>query len=119
MLVPSIWEIKIPPRLHYFLWLLSKNKLFTRDNLGKRRKVEDSTCLFCEDKSLSNICFFSCAVAHQVWAVMSRIFGVQLGDSLESIGRFWLSNKSNGVLNIKTVQKWAITLWRKREELLQ
>ena len=32
VLVSSIWDIKIPPRVHYFLWLLSKNKLLTRDN---------------------------------------------------------------------------------------
>ena len=30
--VSTIWDIKIPPRVHYFLWLLSKNKLLTRDN---------------------------------------------------------------------------------------
>ena len=47
VVVPSLWSIKVPPRVHYFLWLLSKNKILTRDNLGKRMKVEDGSCLFC------------------------------------------------------------------------
>lgn len=34
VLVSSIWSIKIPPRVQYFLWLLSKNRLLTRDNLS-------------------------------------------------------------------------------------
>jgi hypothetical protein len=63
VLIPSLWEIKIPPRVQYFLWLLSKNKLLTRDNLSKRRKVEDPTCLFCNEHESVNHLFFECAVA--------------------------------------------------------
>ena len=44
--VSAIWSLKIPPRVQCFLWLLSKNKVLTRDNLSKRRKVEDTSCLF-------------------------------------------------------------------------
>lgn len=32
----SVWKIKVPPRVHIFLWLLSKNKILTRDNLQKK-----------------------------------------------------------------------------------
>jgi len=35
--VSSVWNITIPPRVQFFLWLLSKNILLTRDNLAKRR----------------------------------------------------------------------------------
>jgi hypothetical protein len=48
--VSAVWHIKISPRVHYFLWLISKNKVLTRDNLSKRRKVEDETCLFSGEK---------------------------------------------------------------------
>ena len=34
--IPSVWSIKIPPRVQVFLWLLSHKKLVTRDNLPKR-----------------------------------------------------------------------------------
>lgn len=33
--IPSLWSILIPPRVHIFLWLLSHNKIMTRDNLKK------------------------------------------------------------------------------------
>ena len=45
--VPAIWKIHIPPRVHVFLWLLSKNKLLSRDNLNKRQQLSDLSCLFC------------------------------------------------------------------------
>jgi hypothetical protein len=37
--VSSVWKLVIPSRVQFFLWLLSKNKLLTRDNLAKRRNV--------------------------------------------------------------------------------
>lgn len=107
-LISSIWEIKVPPRVQYFIWLLSKNKLLTRDNLGKRRKVEDVSCLFYNELESINHVFFECAVAQQLWSVLSSIFDISLGDSIESIGKLWLSNKRNGVLNVFT----SASLWR-------
>jgi hypothetical protein len=41
-----MWKIPVPSRLHVFLWLLANNKVLTRDNLAKRRAVNDKTCLF-------------------------------------------------------------------------
>ena len=76
ILVPSIWNLKLPPRVHYFLWLVCKNKILTRDNLGKRKKIEDDTCLFCNEKETINHLFFECVVAKQMWTILSSIFYV-------------------------------------------
>src|SRR4051794_27693296 len=35
--IPSLWKIHIPPRVHVFLWMLSKDKVLTRLNLNKRQ----------------------------------------------------------------------------------
>ncbi|WVZ98403.1 hypothetical protein U9M48_043853 [Paspalum notatum var. saurae] len=35
-----LWELKVPPQVHFFLWLLVNNKVLTRDNLGKRKKLQ-------------------------------------------------------------------------------
>jgi hypothetical protein len=43
MFVPVVWKLRVPPRIHFFLWLLSNDKLLIRNNLEKRRKVEDVT----------------------------------------------------------------------------
>jgi hypothetical protein len=55
--VPALWRIKIPPRVHFFLWQLINNKVLTRDNLAKRRKVEDPSCLSAQNLSRCSICF--------------------------------------------------------------
>jgi hypothetical protein len=46
---PVVWKIIVSPRFHIFLWLLTNNKILTRDNLAKRKYVEDLTCLFCSE----------------------------------------------------------------------
>jgi hypothetical protein len=35
----AVWKLKVPPRIHFFLWLLSNNKLLTRDNLEEKGKL--------------------------------------------------------------------------------
>jgi hypothetical protein len=116
VLVSSIWYIKIPPRVQYFLWLLSKNRLLTRDNLSKRRKVENPTCLFCNEQESVNHLFFECVVAKQLWNVLSSILGIQLGGALDNIGKFWLSSKHNGVLNMCTSAAfWS--MWKLRNDI--
>jgi hypothetical protein len=60
---PAIWEIKIPPRVHFFLWLLTQNKVLTRENVSKRKHVEDCSCLFCCERETVHHLFFDCVVA--------------------------------------------------------
>jgi hypothetical protein len=64
--LPAIWKLSIPPRIHFFLWLVSKNKLLTRDNLGKRRKVDDPSCLFYSEKESIPHLFFECVLTKKV-----------------------------------------------------
>ena len=61
--VSAVWSIKVPPRVHMFLWLLVNKRVLAGDNLAKRRKVEDESCLFCNEKETSQHLFFDCAVA--------------------------------------------------------
>jgi hypothetical protein len=64
--VPAVWKIMVPPRVHFFLWLHSKNKLLTQDNLEKRRTVDDTICVFCTERNHLPPIFFDCVVAHKV-----------------------------------------------------
>jgi hypothetical protein len=60
--VSAIWKRLVPPRVHFFLWLLSHNILLTKDNLMKRMKIADCSCLFCcEEESVRHL-FFECVV---------------------------------------------------------
>jgi hypothetical protein len=60
--------------------------------------------------------FFDCAVAVQLRVMLSDLLGVRLGGPLDSIGKFWLSNKKNSVINIFTSATfWC--LWTLRNDL--
>ena len=54
---PVVWKLLIPPRVQVFLWLLCKNRILTRDNLGMRREVEENSCLFCAEDEIINHLF--------------------------------------------------------------
>ena len=97
--VSSIWKLHIPPRVQFFLWLLSKNKLLTRDNLAKRKSISDATCLLCaENESITHL-FFDCCVAKWIWNCISEILGIRIVQDFESVARFWLANKRHKVTN--------------------
>jgi hypothetical protein len=40
---PVMWKLSGPPRVHILLWLLPSNKTLTRDNLAKRKNLDDKT----------------------------------------------------------------------------
>jgi hypothetical protein len=68
-----MWKIPVPSRLHMFLWLLANNKTLTRDNLAKRKTIEDRSCLFySEDESIGHL-FFYCCVSQIMWQEISEI----------------------------------------------
>jgi hypothetical protein len=90
--IPAVWKLIVLPRIHFFLWLLSKNKLLTRDNLEKRRNLDNASCLLCSEKEFVTHLFFDCIVATRAWMMISRTIGVQTGESYESIAKMWLCN---------------------------
>lgn len=77
--VSSVRKVVIPPRVQFFLWLLSKNRLLTRDNLVKRRDVSDPSCLFCNEHESIPHLFFECFVARNIWHIISDLLGHDLG----------------------------------------
>jgi hypothetical protein len=82
------------------MWLLSNNRLLTRDNLAKRREVSDPTCLFCNERESISHLLFHCCVAQQVWAAFSVWLDRRLGDDFESIASLWIANKRYMICNI-------------------
>jgi hypothetical protein len=77
-----------------FLRLLANNKALTRDNLAKRRSVDDPTCLFCSELETSGYLFFQCCVDKALWAVISEITGVPVGANFESVANLWIRGES-------------------------
>jgi hypothetical protein len=97
--VPAVWKLNIPPRVQVFLWLISHNKVLTRDNLAKQQHVQDATCLFCgENESVDHLCF-SCDVVKIIWNGISSLIKFDIGTCYESVARLWISNEKNCVIN--------------------
>jgi hypothetical protein len=115
--VPAVWNLTIPTRVQFFLWLLSRNKNLTRDNLESRGKIlDDKSCLFCAGRETSQHLFFECVVARQMWKGISEALGIEIGNGFETIGRLWLSNKRFLVHNmLSSVSLWS--LWKLRNDL--
>jgi len=110
VVVPSLWSIKVPPRVHYFLWLLSKNKFLLEIILERGWKLRMAPVFSVVRRHL----FSEYGVATQLWFVLSHIFKFQLGCSLLSIGQYWLSDKKNGVLNNIVTSTALWSLWKLR-----
>lgn len=112
----AVWKLSIPPRVQVFLWLMAKNKILTRDNLGKRRELFDKTCLFCAEFESVHHLLFDCYIAARIWSAIAEI--LELGGvwNFESVATRWIANKKNLCINIITsAVLWSI--WKFRNKM--
>lgn len=58
-----IWKNAVPPRIQFFMWLASKGRIQCRENLMKKRIVQDARCEICgaSDETTDHI-LFHCTV---------------------------------------------------------
>jgi hypothetical protein len=114
--VQAVWKLNIPPRVQFFLWLVSHNRLLTRDDLQKQREVNDKSCLFCSELESVSHLLFDCFVLKHVWLVIPDILNMNIGGSYESVAKFWVANKKHVVTNfISAAVMW--TLWKLGNEM--
>lgn len=73
--------------------MASNNKLVTRDNVVKRRELNNQTCMFCCEVETIKHVFFDCCIAHVIWQEISTIVGKDVGQDFESVACWWVSNK--------------------------
>ena len=114
---PAVWSLVIPPRVQIFLWLLSNNKLMTRDNLLKRKMHKPTDCVFCKELEPIDHLFFECIIAKEIWYYVSIFFGFNIGSNFLSLATFWISNKKHASTNaICAAVLWGI--WKFRNALI-
>ena len=115
--IPALWKLNVPPRVHVFLWLLSHNKIMTKDNLRKRQIFKPEECLFCSEKETVQHLMFDCVVSKIIWTFVFEHFAVCIGTSYESVARYWVSNSKNSALNsVCAAVLWNI--WKFRNDLV-
>jgi hypothetical protein len=114
---PVMWKIVVPPRLHIFPWFLANDKILTKNNLAKRRHVDDGSCLFCTDLEFASHLMFECCVAKNIWLVCSELFEKRIGTDFESVAKWWLCDKT--IQSFEHICTTAImwSLWKLRNEI--
>lgn len=86
--------------MHFFLWLLTQNKVLTRDDVAKRKHVEDNSYLFCCEEETTQHLFFECVFAKQIWRHLYDVLETNIGSDFTSIRKYWISNKKYEIVNI-------------------
>jgi hypothetical protein len=106
---PVVWRLSVPSRLHIFLWLLANNIILTRDNLDKRKKLDDKSCMFCADIESITHLFYECCVAKCMWFEVAEITNRAKVVDFESMARLWIrDNKLKDVNVFYTAVIWCI-----------
>jgi hypothetical protein len=114
--LPAVWDLKIPPRIQIFLWLLSQNKIMTRDNLRRRGIPKPMECSFYKDFESVHPLFFDCIVAKQMWALVDRVFKHKVGKYLDIDSRGLCNKKFLQFNFISSAVLWGI--WNFRNSLV-
>jgi hypothetical protein len=111
-----IWKSRLLHRIWVFAWLLSIDRLNTRQKLAKKTIIDDSSCPLCADSVEDREhLFFSCPAAQAVWNKIGMLplsFG--LGD-LWTASRHPLLCNDNCPFTITSIL-WRI--WDTRNSLI-
>ena len=88
----QVWQPNIWPKVSTFLWLLSKQRILTWDNLQKRGFIGPSRCSNCNlhSEAIKHL-LDTCPLAVQMWertTQCNRRMGKCVGDILNTI-RNW------------------------------
>ena len=65
----SIWGVKAPQRVAFFMWTVAWGRILTYDNLRKRGHVLPSWCCMCKEAAETvDHLFLHCKMAREIWS---------------------------------------------------
>ncbi|XP_041025489.1 uncharacterized protein LOC121265863 [Juglans microcarpa x Juglans regia] len=115
----NIWNLEVPSVTKLFLWRAGNNRLPTKENLFKRKVVEDKSCLVCsvETETIMHA-LWVCPAANDIWA--------EVGGCVQKWGRteeefLLLWGKLMGRLSMKKLEDMVVLLrrvWLHRNEFV-
>jgi hypothetical protein len=107
----------VPPKIHFFLWILSHNKLAIVENLNKKGLDKTSQCRFCDEHESITHLFFECVVVKAMWGYASDFLGLNLGADYTSVASKWLSRDKFYIAN--TISAAVLRgIWLTRKEFV-
>ena len=85
----SIWALKVPPKVKFFIWRCMKNALATKTNLRRRGCSPDNTCPICHSaEETVEHALILCPTAQHVWFGLSLTYRPrEIG--FQSFERWW------------------------------
>jgi hypothetical protein len=74
----SIWKVKVPPRVAFFVWTATLGKILTLNNLRKRNIIVMELCFMRKSsgESIDHL-FLHCMVVTELWRMIMQMFGVE------------------------------------------
>lgn len=111
-------KTKVPAKIRFFLWLLARKSILTRDNLIKIGWKGDKNCVFYgKDETIDHL-FFSCSVAKTIWALVRCAFDLKSTPTdLSDCFGIWFQEDSKKLIMVGvSALLWAI--WRCRNNIV-
>ncbi|KAG8086542.1 hypothetical protein GUJ93_ZPchr0010g7976 [Zizania palustris] len=115
-----IWDLKVPLKVKVFLWLASRNKILTKDNLLKKGwKGGSKQCFFCGSDETVQHLFLECVVAKFIWRVISMCFNIGPFVTLEHMWHDWFGRLRRDSRHVVGVGLAAViwSIWRCRNDI--
>ena len=115
----SIWCVKVPKRVAFFLWTAARGGILTVDNLVKKKLPLVNWCCLrrCKEETVDHL-LIHCKYAYTLWSEVLHVFGVQWVMSKNIVSLLtawwnWLGNHTSKVWNmVPTCLMWLI--WKER-----
>jgi hypothetical protein len=70
----SIWKVKVPLRVNFFVWMATLGNILTLDNMCKRGIIVVGWCCMCKQSGESINHLLHCEVAQALWSVVLALF---------------------------------------------
>nr|BAD05496.1 cyst nematode resistance protein-like protein [Oryza sativa Japonica Group]BAD05668.1 cyst nematode resistance protein-like protein [Oryza sativa Japonica Group] len=89
-----VWQTKAPSKVRFFLWLATKSRCLTADNLAKRGWPHQDQCVLCQRQQEDCLhLFVSCDYTKRVWRLLRDWINVDFplpGQDGETLADWWL-----------------------------
>lgn len=66
------WELPLPSKINFFLWLAYKNRILTKNYLAKKRWKGNKKCQFCPNEETIAHLFLNYSFTRQIWFWMGQ-----------------------------------------------
>ncbi|CAL1404768.1 unnamed protein product [Linum trigynum] len=103
-----LWDLKLPPKLRFFIWKSGKNAIATRARLFEHKCAPNPLCPLCEEHNETILhCLFHCSKASATWSQMGLVHVLPAADSSFAVWFFDLKDR----MNDDQITKIVCTLW--------